>query len=278
MSQAALAPALSPALPGAAEPEQAPIPPQNDLKREETRAGAPPARPPVDAEQESAPEGIIELLLRAPERFLEHLERHHEPLALTRALLGTVALGAGVFGAVVGAHRGGLQIAYAAVKVPLLLLGTMAISMPAFISLARAFRVRMEAREVVVLSLGACARFALVLAGLAPILWLLEGWLGYHATALVVALTCAAAGVSASSMLFRGLTRRQGSLAAGLAFLAVFGIVGAQTSWLLRPFLVRPRATSVPFVRGLEGDLLDSVWRSSRSAAGVYDERSDDLP
>jgi len=101
-------------------------------------------------------------------------------------------------------------VAYGAVKVPLLLLGTMAICMPAFVALARALRVRLSAREVVTLTLGACARFALVLAGLAPVLWLLAGWLGYHATALVVALACGLAGLSASGLLFRGLTRRGG--------------------------------------------------------------------
>jgi hypothetical protein len=221
-------------------------------------------------DEEEGESGAVERLLRAPQRFLDELDGA-DLVPLTRTLLATVALGAGVFGAVVGAYRGGVQVVYGAVKVPLLLLGTMAICMPAFVALARALRVRLSAREVVTLTLGACARFALVLAGLAPVLWLLAGWLGYHATALVVALACGLAGLSASGLLFRGLTRRGGGVAAGLAFLAVFAVVGGQTSWLLRPFLVRPRTTQVPFVRAIEGDLLDAVWRSGRSAAGVYD-------
>jgi hypothetical protein len=221
-------------------------------------------------DEEEGESGAVERLLRAPQRFLDELDGA-DLVPLTRTLLATVALGAGVFGAVVGAYRGGVQVVYGAVKVPLLLLGTMAICMPAFVALARALRVRLSAREVVTLTLGACARFALVLAGLAPVLWLLAGWLGYHATALVVALACGLAGLSASGLLFRGLTRRGGGVAAGLAFLAVFAVVGGQTSWLLRPFLVRPKTTHVPFVRPIEGDLLDAVWRSSRSAAGVYD-------
>jgi hypothetical protein len=48
-------------------------------------------------------------------------------------------------------------------------------------------------------------------------------------------------------------------------------VVGAQTAWLLRPFLVRPRTEHVPFVRHLEGDLFGSVGVTMRSAAGVYD-------
>lgn len=236
--------------------------------RSPTRETSAPAQ---EEEEEVGQDGIVEQLLRTPARFLETIEEV-ELVSITRTLLLTVAAGSGVFGAVVGAFRGGVQIAYAAIKIPILLLGTMAICMPTFISLARALRVQMEAKEVVVLALGACARFSLVLAGLAPVLWLLEGWLGYHSTALAVAAACGLAGLSASSLLFRGLSRRGGSAIAGLAFIAVFGVVGMQTSWLLRPFLVRPRTESVPFIRSLEGDLLDSVWRSSRSAAGIYEE------
>jgi hypothetical protein len=266
---------LDPTPPALDEHEASEEEPREEARSQELQAPRPEIRSRQQEEAEESeeePSGAVERLLRAPQRFLEDLEGA-DLVPLTRTLLATVALGAGVFGAVVGAHRGGVQIAYAALKVPALLLGTMAISMPAFIALARALRVRMEAREVVTLSLGACARFALVLAGLAPVLWLLTGWLGYHGTALAVAVACGLAGLSASGLLFQGLSRRGGGLAAGMAFIAVFGVVGAQTSWLLRPFLVRPRTTHVPFVRAIEGDLLDAVWRSGRSAAGVYEER-----
>lgn len=229
--------------------------------------------PASDASEHEA--NLVEQLLRAPGAFLE-TTREGDLVPLLRGMLLTVTLGAGAFGAVVGAHRGGVQMLYAAVKVPLMLLGTMAICAPAFIGLARALGVRLPAREVVTVSLGACARAALVLAGLAPVLWLFEGFMGYHSVALAITGGCAVAGGAAAGLLLRGLRRGGGGWAAGLAFLAVFGVVGSQTGWLLRPFLVRPRTTTVPFVRGLEGDLLDAVRRSSRSAAGVYDRDDPD--
>jgi hypothetical protein len=52
-----------------------------------------------------------------------------------------------------------------------------------------------------------------------------------------------------------------------LAFFAVAG----QTGWILRPYLVRPRTTEVPFVRATEGGLVDAVFTSVRAAAGIYD-------
>lgn len=232
---------------------------------------APPLQVEESDEESAAQAGVVEQLLRAPQTFLRATEET-DLVPLTRTLLLTVAVGAGVFGAVVGAFRGGIQVAYAALKVPLLLVGTLAICMPSFVALVRALGVQIKAREVVAVALGACARFALVLAGLSPVVWLLEGWLGYHGVALVVAAACGAAGLSAAALLMRGLARRGGGALVGLAFIAVFGVVGAQTSWLLRPFLVRPRTTQVPFLRSIEGDLLDSVHRSGRSAAGIYEE------
>jgi|GEM_PF-811514 len=229
------------------------------------------ARP--EAEEEGLEDaGAVEQLLRDPAAFLGATEAS-DLVPLARTLLLTVAAGAGAFGAVMGAFRGGVQVAYGALKVPLLLVGTMAICMPSFVALARAMEIKMKAREVVAVTLGACARFSLVLAGLSPVIWLLEGWLGYHGVVLAITAACAAAGVSAAGLLSRGLTRRGGGALAGLAFIAVFGVVGGQTSWLLRPFLVRPRTTQVPFLRPIEGDLLDAVRRSGRSAAGVYEEQ-----
>jgi hypothetical protein len=55
----------------------------------------------------------------------------------------------------------------------------------------------------------------------------------------------------------------------------VYGVVGAQTGWLLRPFVVRPRATQVVFAHWpLEGDPFGAVRASSRSLGGSYDEES----
>jgi hypothetical protein len=122
-----------------------------------------------------------------------------------------------------------------------------------------------------VLSLAACARFSLVLAGLSPVVWLLSGWVSYHGTVVTVTLACAVAGLMGASLLLRGLARGGGSSrVAALASVIVFATVGAQTSWLLRPFVVRPRADHVVFLRPIEGDLIRSAFTSARSATGEY--------
>ena len=220
----------------------------------------------------------LELLLRDPDGFLTALDRAESSrdanaamASLTRVLVGAVTVGAGLFGGIVGAHRGGLQVLYCAVKVPLILLVTLVVCAPAFIALARAARLPLGSRSVIALALGSSARFALVLVGLAPFVWLMEGWsLGYHRVILSIVAVCAFAGIAAGKLLFTGLSRSgSAGVRVGMAFVALFGLVGAQTSWILRPYVVRPRTEHPPFVRALEGDLFDSLRHTARSSV-VY--------
>jgi hypothetical protein len=220
----------------------------------------------------------LEVLLRDPAAFLAALDRLAGAPdgaalgALTRVLVGAVVVGAGLFGSVVGAHRGGVQVLACAVKVPLIVLVTLVVCAAPFVAFARAAALPLRARAVLALALGSCARFALVLLGLAPIVWLMEGWsLGYHRVILAVVAVCAVAGVAAGRLLFSGLAAHGAAgTRVGLAFVAVFAVVGAQTSWILRPYVVRPRTEHVPFVRALEGDFIGSLGTTARSAAGRY--------
>ena len=240
-------------------------------------APAAPTAPPRPAPAMDSPIARLEALLRDPAHFLDLLEREDAApadrmAALARTLVAAIVVGAGAFGAVVGAHRGGLQVLWCAVKVPLLLMVTLVVCAPPFVALAKAADVPLGARRVIALALGSCARFALVLVGLAPFVWLSEAQaMGYHRVILAVVAVCVIAGTAAGRLLFAGLARAGAAgTRVGLAFVVVFALVGAQTSWILRPFVVRPRTTHVPVVRALEGDFLDAVSTSARSAAGVY--------
>lgn len=237
----------------------------------------PPPAPPREepAAPAALPDGAVarlELLLREPDAFLAALARAEEDASLaslTRVLTAAVVVGAGVFGAVVGAHRGALQMLYCTVKVPLILLVTLAVCAGPFVAFTRAAGLPLAARSVIALALGSCARFALVLVGLAPFVWLMEGWsLGYHRVILAVVAVCGVAGAFAGRLLFSGLARSgPAGVRVGLAFVAVFAVTGAQTSWILRPYVVRPRTEHIPFVRSLEGDFLDALGTSALSAA-----------
>ena len=212
------------------------------------------------------------LLLRDPGEVARRClnEEGLKPLAL--ASLAAVALGAAVFGGVVGSFRGDEQILFAALKIPVALLGALVICVPAFHAIAASLGRPWPLRTVIALTLAAAGRAALVLLATAPALWLVfDLGLGYHGSALLATAAYVLAGVAALGVLVRALGKSRHRLTTALAFVAVFMAAMGQTGWILRPYLVRPQTPEIPFLRELEGSFADAVYRSSRSAAGVYD-------
>lgn len=218
----------------------------------------------------------VEQLLRAPDAALGALVDSPEGAspATLRTLVLTVALGAGLFGGVLGAARGPLQSLAAGVKLPVVLLVTLMVCVAPFVALARIAGTRLTAASTVSLVLGASARLALVLAGLAPVLWLVASEVRYHSIIVTAVAACAVAGAAALRFLFQGLERVKAPLRVGLAWVLLFSLVGAQSGWCLRPFVVRPRTASPPIVRALEGDFFEAISGSARAAVGRYDARS----
>lgn len=222
----------------------------------------------------SAP--IVTALLRDPGEVAGRCERPEGLRELALTALCCLVLGAAVFGAVVGSFRGGAQIAFSAVKLPLALLVTLVVCAPAFHGLTLGFGGSARFREVAALVLSASARAALVLLAFAPVLWLaVDLGLSYHASVLLASLMYLTSGLAALGIVLRGLGGSLRALltvgAAGLVFFAVLG----QTAWMLRPFFGRPSQTSVPFVRAREGSFADAIVTSSKSAAGIYEREVD---
>lgn len=215
---------------------------------------------------------LLTALLRAPDEIADRCERPEGMRELALTSLVCLLLGAAVFGGVVGSFRGGMQIAFSAVKLPLGLLATLVVSVPAFHALSVGFGGRPRFNTVAALTLSAAARAALVLLGFAPLLWLaVDRGLGYHASVLLASSMYLGAGLAALGIILKGLggsVRAWATAAAcGLVF---FGVLG-QTAWMLRPFFGRPAQTTVPFVRAREGSFADALKRSSKSAVGIYD-------
>jgi hypothetical protein len=173
---------------------------------------------------------------------------------------------------VLGSFRGGLQIGYSALKLPLALLTTLVVCVPAFHALSIGFGGKPRFTTTAALTLTAAARAALVLVGLAPVLWLaVDRGLGYHASVFLASLMYLVSGLAAVGIVLRGLggSIRSWVTAAACA-LVFFGVLG-QTAWMLRPFFGRPSQESIPFVRAREGGFADAVVTTGRSAAGLYD-------
>jgi hypothetical protein len=225
-----------------------------------------------------APYPILEIvtdLLREPARVAERCDDTDELRDVAIASLACLIAGAALFGGVVGSFRGGLQIGYSALKLPLALLATLVVSVPAFFALSVGLGARTKFVGIAALSLASSARAALVLAGCAPVLWLaVDRGLGYHASVMVATGMYLASGLAALGIVLRGLGGSFRALVTAAACGVVFFAVLGQTAWMLRPFFGRPSQATIPFVRAREGSFADAISRSSRSARGIYDRQT----
>jgi hypothetical protein len=226
--------------------------------------------------------GIIDQLLRDRSRFLARVDEAADLAPIARTLIITIAVCAAIFGGAVGAYRDGLQILFAAAKLPLVMLLTAGVSAPALIGFQRAVRGESSPLRDLVLVLASLALGALIIAAMVPVVLLaLFFHVDYHAMVMIVVASCCVGGWMGLSMFARGIDPRGASSGRWMtiaASLVVFALVGTQMSWSFRPYLVRPRTESVPFLRDREGSFLDAVWTAKDSLRGVYHRDHAPLP
>jgi hypothetical protein len=188
-------------------------------------------------------------------------------------LFGCLLAFALLYGATMGTFRGLtgqsqwlLQIAYSAVKVPLLLLATFAISLPSFFVLNTLFGLRRDFAQALRAVIATQAGLAVILASFAPftVLWYASSAV-YSEALLFNGAMFAAASFSAQWLLrqyYRPLiarNRRHRWILWG--WLCVYTLVAIQMAWLLRPFIgapnmevafLRPEAWDNAYVRVLQ--------------------------
>lgn len=210
-------------------------------------------------------------LLRDPVRLGTDEPRHvlhdHGPV-----LLAIAVVCAAVFGGVVGTYRGGVQLLYASLKLPMLWIAPVLITLPAVRALYRVCGISVNYGQVVLAVLVGAARAALLLAVASPALWLMFSVdVDYHWAVLVLCgslVSFGAVGLVTVARILPGAGPAK-LLANALAALVV-GIVVAQSGWVLRPFVARPTA-EVAFLRPVECNVFSSALASWRSARGHYD-------
>lgn len=225
--------------------------------------------------------GAIDQVLRDRDGILARIAAGKDLAAITRTMVATIAIAMTIVGAALGLHRGGIQIAYAAIKLPLVLLGTAALSAPALTAIGAALGRRSRLAADLALVVTALAFGALLLASCAPLILAAEAFdVSYHRMILLVVALFACAGIASLRVVIAAIAREHapggGAAIAGLC--VVFALVGGQLSWALRPYLVRPRAPEVPFLRPVEDSLYDGIIGATRSARGIYDREYAPLP
>jgi hypothetical protein len=239
----------------------------------------PPTPPPSPAPAPQPETGLhaVDLLLRDRGRLLEALDDRSRQSMLAKAMLLVVIAGVGAFGVALGMYRGGEQILYAGLKLPLVVLVTASLCAPALTALRRLMGAEADLRGDMLLMLAAQALMALTLAGLTPFVLLMTFFKTSYHTIILMAAGCWAVGTQVGwSLIGRGL-RRKGDPSATLTvwlMLLLFAVTGAQAAWTMRPYVVRPRTPEVTFMRAQEGNPLDALDQSWDSARGVFHRES----
>jgi len=177
--------------------------------------------------------------------------------------LAAILAGGAAFGAAIGSYVGGAQVLYAAVKMPLFLLGTLAICMAGLGAVAGPSLGPARAANIAIRTI---ALTAILLGSLAPPLWLLGISLpkpdpkGYQA--MVLALT-AAVGVAGSISVAR-LAGELGSRGLAAAWIAIYGFTGAQAAWLLKPWIGYTLEADrfIPLADNLHGNFYEAAWQT----------------
>ena len=216
---------------------------------------------------------LVDQLLRDRPAMIARIQRGTELAAIMRTMCLTIAIAMAIVGAALGSYRGGIQVAFAAIKLPLVLLGTAALSAPALSAIGTALGRRSRVAVDLALVMSALAFGSLLLAACTPLVMLGRAMeMPYHRMILLVVFMFAAAGVASLRMIVRALAAEAapGWRTSVVGLCTVFALVGGQLAWSLRPYLVRPRAQDIVFVHDIEGSLLDSIETVIDSAQGNY--------
>lgn len=209
----------------------------------------------------------FDVLLREPGLAVRRCLAGDGVAPLVRTALLSLLVGGAIYGGVIGSYRGELQVAYAALKMPIVLLGTLVVTAPALWALGAAAGRTWSFRAVSSLVVCAAGRAALVLLALAPLLWLaIDLGSGYHFSTFLCATTFAVAGLTGLGTLVRGLGVAR--LGTGLAAAVVFLAALAQSGWVLRPWLGRPSQPVVLLRTEAGVGPLESVVTSARLGTG----------
>jgi len=194
------------------------------------------------------------------------------------ALVSLILVFGMFYGAVMGTYGGLMggrlwQVAFAAIKVPLLLLLTFGIGYSFFFAMNTLLGLRSDFAFAVRALFAAQAALAIILASLAPFtaFWYLSTT-GYEEATLFNAGMFAIASLGAQFLLrahYRPLIQRNSRHRVMLwTWLATYAFVGIQMAWLLRPYIGDPNAPVEFFREESWGNAYIEVYQTIRAALG----------
>jgi hypothetical protein len=226
-----------------------------------------PAAPVASAASVTGLGAFLTQILSDRDRFFAEVaegEGLREKLAY--ALWTLMALSA-LYGAAAGAYASPAQAVSAALKLPLLFLGTLAICFPGFFVIQVLVGSRLRLSQVLALVLGALSLSAILLAAVVPItVFFLFTGANYYFLTLLHVLIVLGAGLLGMAALHDGLAfacEKRGvypkkAMTIMKVWAVLFAFVGIQMAWNLQPF-VGDRGQPFQLFRHNEGNFYTAV-------------------
>lgn len=180
--------------------------------------------------------------------------------------------GSMAWGAAMGSHVGQAHVWITTLKMPLMLLGTLALCFPLMHLLVVLARLPLRAHQTLLITLAGLAVFAVGLGALAPVLALFAATapIPSMASYLNLYLCCASCGLVCGLFALRAMACSLRSTAPGVhvrwvlaAWALAFQFTGAQAAWILRPWIGSSYGVDGYWnlQRGLSGNFYAGVWK-----------------
>lgn len=211
---------------------------------------------------------IVERLFRRRADLLASLRDEHAARGLAARMAGYVMLFGGLYGLVLGVYAGGWQTLYNAVKLPWVLLATLALSAASLYILNALAGARISVAQTAGIALtGLLATVTLLVFTLPVVAFLMfSGSRNYSLTVLTNVVAFAICGwcgarfaTEATAAMHDDEAVRRRCVAVMHVWMWLYGLVGLQMAWLLRPYF---RQTEV-FIRplGEGGNVFEALLR-----------------
>jgi hypothetical protein len=224
---------------------------------------------------------FLSQLLSDREQFFTEVADGRDLGSKIRRSLTTLLVLCAFYGASAGAYAGPAQALSAAIKLPVLFLGTLAICFPGFFVIQVLVGSRLRLAQVLALITGALALSAIVLAAIVPVaLFFLLTGANYHFLELLHVAIVLGSGLVGMAALHEGLAfacEKRGvyprrAMTIMQVWAVLFAFVGVQMAWNLRPF-VGDRAVPFQVFRHYEGNFYTGVIYSLQKLSQGEGER-----
>jgi len=222
---------------------------------------------------------VLIRLLRDRRIFLEEVRTEYKLESKIASLLVASTFFFAVYGAIIGAYGGGLQIISSAIKLPALYLLTLLICVPTLYFFDILFGSKLSFKQYVTMALTAVAVISVLLFSFAPvILFFLISVKGYDFFVLLNVLVMGITGGVGVRLFYKGMVDVAGPngfeqklrLKLLQGWVVLYGIVGSQLGWTLRPFFGTAGEPFQVFRPEINGNFYAKVLQAIGSMLGFY--------